>query len=389
MAKRSNGEGSVYREKSTGTWVAQIEWTDRSGQSHRKRWRSSKQAVVRQNLKDFRIQLLFTQGGASDFEGILFSQYSEFWLTEVLKPKLKPSSYMRKEVTLRNQVIPYIGNIPILLVKDSDIRAMIKELQTQGLSHSTIKKAYECVNGCFKYFLDNNDVFGVRNPCKGVTLPRDDSEGKDVVFFTKEQRELIVAEATRCWGTGTPVYRMGWAIPLLMYTGMRIGELLALTWEDVDMDGKTISINKNAVVLKVDGQYKLTTQNSTKTKSGRRIIPINSQAYKALLEIQKITGDEPYVICTANHRQVVPRKLNENFHHILERAGIMGDGRSYGVHTLRHTFASMLFQNGCSVKVVSELLGHSDTGITQNTYIHLINEQKVAAIGAIDSFIDD
>ena len=82
-------------------------------------------------------------------------------------------------------------------------------------------------------------------------------------------------------------------------------------------------------------------------------------------------------------------KLNENFHHILERAGIMGDGRSYGVHTLRHTFASMLFQNGCSVKVVSELLGHSDTGITQNTYIHLINEQKVAAIGAIDSFIDD
>ncbi|MBR3866007.1 MAG: site-specific integrase [Clostridia bacterium] len=141
-----------------------------------------------------------------------------------------------------------------------------------------------------------------------------------------------------------------------------MGEALSLCWDDVDFENRTITVNKNSVLSKkrdIDGNrtggYELQTQNSTKTSNGNRVIPINRSAEDALRELQK-NNNTPYVIINNRNHQVLPSNFERSFHALLKNAGIAGD---YGVHALRHTFASMLFAKGVDVKIVSKLLGHS------------------------------
>lgn len=234
-------------------------------------------------------------------DNISFEDYATAWMNNIQKNQLKPTSFARKELTLEKQVYPYIGDIPISQITHNDIQDMVNTLNDNGLSYSTIKKAYEAVNGCIKeYRIKTASMF---NPCEGISLPINKQKStSNITFFNDEQMKQIKTEAIRTYSNGTPVYRLGHSIILLMYSGMRIGELLALTWDDVDFDNKTISISKNAVIIKeeTDGKahYSLKTQDSTKTVSGHRIIPMTQNAYDALQEIHKITGSNKYVINT-------------------------------------------------------------------------------------------
>ena len=392
MAQRNdNGNGTIYYDKQKKRWVARIQWSDKRGEKHRKSFSDAKKSAVRNKLDEFRKQLLLASGNISEDE-VSFEEYSKYWLENVVKNKLKPTSYNRKKLTLEKQVYPYIGNIPLSQLTHYDIQNMINTLTKEGLSYSTIKKAYEAVNGCIReYRIKKTSFF---NPCEGVSLPINKQRNtSNIDYFNDEQIELIKKEATRKFENGTPVYRLGDAIILLLYTGMRIGELLALTWDDVNFKEKMISIDKNAVVVKKEendneSHYILINQTSTKTASGCRTIPISNNALNALLKIYAINGKQKYVMSTKTGKQVTPRNINRMFHSILIQTGISKNGENLcGVHTLRHTFASMLFKNGCDVKIVSELLGHSDTKITENIYIHVIQQQKVKAIQDIDKYI--
>ena len=387
--RSSNGTGTIYYEERYKRYRAEICWTDSKGEQHRKKFSGAKQIEVKNKLEAFKRQLILQSGDISDSD-ITFEEYSKYWLENILKNKLKPTSFTRKKVTLENQVYPLIGSIPISKLTRNNIQNMINTLSKDGLSYSTIKKAYEAVSGCIKdYRIHTSTNF---NPCEGITLPEHTRHSiSNISFFTEEQCKLIINEATRTYSNGKPVYRLGQSIIVLLFTGLRIGELLALTWEDVDFEDRTIDVNKNAVVTPItnDGEthYTLINQNSTKTQSGNRIIPMSDPAYDALQEIYKINGNSRYVMSSSNGKQVTPRNINRMFHSILQQTGIAKTAdEQCGVHTLRHTFASMLFKNGEEVKTVSELLGHSDTKITENIYIHLIHKQKVKAIQSLNNF---
>lgn len=389
--RNPNGNGSIFYDKSRQKWRAQIQWTDKAGEKHIKKFVGAKKTEVKNRLDEFRRQLLLSNGNIAN-GSVSFQEFAEAWLINTLRNKLKPTSYMRKEVTLNNQVYPLIGGIPIDQITHNDVQNMVNQLHNSGLSYSTVKKAYEAVNGCLREFrVKTGSAF---NPCEGITLPvTAEKSVADIIFFNEDQRTLIKEEAVRKYKTGKSVYRLGHVIIVLMYTGLRIGELLALKWDDVDFTEKTITIDKNAVVSKVtDGEeshYVLINQQSTKTKSGRRIIPLSDIAAQSLQEIFKITGENEFVVSSATGKQITPRNINRMFHSVLLQTGIAkSTGDLCGVHTLRHTFASMLFMNGCEIKIVSELLGHADTKITENIYIHLIQKQKVKAIQDIDKYSD-
>jgi integrase len=265
---------------------------------------------------------------------------------------------------------------------------MVNDISESGLSYSTVKKAYEAVSGCMRYYRIKTSTS--YNPCKGITLPElKRKEASDIKFFTPEERKRIVNEATRKYDNDVAVYRLGWAYVLLLYSGMRVGELCALTWDDVDLVNKTIKIHKNAVEFSERDEEGiahsvLKTQNSTKTRSGMRILPMTEKARAALSELRKVTGGYEYIITSSNGKRIRPSRLGQTFSLVLAAIGM----ERVGLHTLRHTFATMLFSNGCEVKVVSELLGHSNTKITENIYIHLIQQQKVKAISSIDKYSD-
>ena len=385
--RKTNGEGTVYFVEKEQCWRAEITWIDGGGIKHRKSWKAQKQSEVKEKLAEFKKQTLLN-GKEIIQENKTFRQFAEEWLTVVLKPKLKPTSYDRKVCTLENQVYKHIGAIQIDKLTHSQIQKMVNDLSESGLSYSTVKKAYEAVSGCMRYYRIKTSTS--YNPCEGITLPElKRKEASDIKFFTPEERKRIVNEATRKYDNDVAVYRLGWAYVLLLYSGMRVGELCALTWDDIDFTEKTITVHKNAVEYserdengKTRSVYK--TQNSTKTRSGMRIIPMTEKAFIALSELQKITGEYEHIITSSQGHRIRPSRLGQTFSLILSAVNM----QRVGVHTLRHTFATMLFSNGCEVKVVSELLGHSNTKITENIYIHLIQQQKVKAIASIDKYSD-
>ena len=385
--KNSNGEGTIYFIENERKWRAEITWFDYGGNKHRKSWKAQKQSEVKAKLAEFKKQLLLN-GVQIAPENQTFRQFADEWVNVFLKPKVKPLSYQRKVSTLEHQVYPHLGNIPMEKLTHTHIQKMVNALTESGLSYSTVKKAYEAVSGCLRYYRIKTSTS--HNPCECITLPenqRKDDSG--IAFFTEEERRLIVQEATRKYPSGKDVYRLGWVYVLLLYSGLRAGELCALTWNDINFSERSITVNKTAVeVREKDASGRahsvLQTQNSTKTRNGVRIIPMTEKAYTALSELQKITGQYEHITTSSNGVRIRPSRLDTTFHKILSAINL----KKVGVHTLRHTFATMLFSNGCEVKVVSELLGHSNTKITENIYIHIIQQQKVKAIKSIDKYSD-
>lgn len=381
--KRENGQGSIYLRKD-GRWVASIQNGFKgNGKPNIKTKYAKTQAEAKRKLKEL-IKEIYTPTEEVITNNSLVREYCDNWLQNVQSNILKPSSYDRKETTLENQVYPLIGDICMSQVNFDDIQDMINELKKQDLSYSTIKKAYEAINGCFKYALIKGDIN--KNPCIGVTLPKNlKHQDGDIKFYTEEQVELLLNQSTIKYNNGKNKYRLGYGIQLLLYTGLRIGEALALTWEDVDIQNKTIKVNKNLKQVKNrdDNQsvYKIIIQNSTKTNSGTRIIPLNNKSIEALKQIKEITGQYKYVFSTETGNNVSARTCDRMFRKIQENCGFK---EIYGVHALRHTFASLLFKKGVDVKTVSEILGHKDVSVTYNTYIHLIQEQKVNAMNLLD-----
>ena len=313
-------------------------------------------------------------------------EYMNTWLTEVKKLDLKPKSYDRLEQTLFNNVYPYIGNIQLQSISARDVQSMIKSLVDKGCSHSTVKKAYDAVNACFKLGVIQKTV--AVNPAIGVSPPNKKLFAqKSIHFYTKQEAESLTKQAMSVWGNGKRRYPLGAFVPLLINTGLRMSELLALQWErDVDLENKIITVHNNVVFVKdraKDKGYKLIEQDTVKTDAGQdRSIPLNDDAYSAIIDLQKITGSEKYVMTTSKKTIVKPRQLDQIFRRIAAASELPED-KIYGVHALRHTFATLLLSNGVDIKTVSKLLGHSDVTITYNTYIHVLKEQERKALESI------
>lgn len=394
--RRMNGDGSVYFSESENRWRAEIHWTDKSGKENVKKFSGQKKQTVINKLSDFKKTLSVENGNISN-TGISFQTFADAYLSSTLVNTLKPSSYDRLQRTLAQQVYPFIGHFPVGEITHYDIQNLINSLAKSQLSYSTVKKAYDAVNSVLRaYRIRNHIPF---NPCEEIILPHATrKDTSDIKYFDEQQCRAIIKEATSKYSSGRPVHYLGYGIVLLMFTGLRVGELLALTWDDIDFKNKTIAVTKNTVVVQdktadYGSRSKIINQNSPKTFSGNRIIPMTEMAYKSLWELYRLNGDYKYIMTTQNKVQAKPNSVTKMMHSILIRSGIAVDKNDTahlcGVHALRHTFATMLFRNGANVKTVSEILGHSSTKITENIYIHIIQEQKVKAIETIDKYADD
>ena len=372
--RKQSGEGAVF-QVAEGKWVAKIcLGVDDSGKPIIKQFSGKTEAIARKKLKDFKKSPDFAEKHPPSRDTV--EAYFSMWLREYQYHKLKPSSFDRLESTVVNHIIPHIGKMKIDKVTRDHIQALINRLYTkQGLSYSSVKKVYVALNSCYKHALIADAV--KKNPCVGITLPAPAERTKQVVPLGADDVERLKNELSKTAPDGTPLYSYGYAYLLILHTGLRMGEALSLCWTDVDFANKTITVAKNVILSKkrdADGNrtggYELQTQNSTKTSNGNRTVPINRSAEEALRALQN-GNTTPYVITNSRHHQVLPSNFERSFRAILKNAGITGD---YGIHALRHTFASMLFSKGVDVKIVSKLLGHSSVKITYDTYVHLFEK---------------
>ncbi len=282
-----------------------------------------------------------------------------------------PGSYDRAVTTIRKHIIPFIGHYYVTDLTAKVIQVeLIDALYNKGLSYSSVKKAYDYLSASLNYAVNSGKLN--RNPCRLIKLESRQRSPKETRFLDDNEIKAFVEATDARYANGVPKIKVRKLLLLDLNTGLRVGELCALKWTDVDFTKRNLTVCRN-----VTDTYNYT--NATKkrkkvhlvqdsTKSRDRVVPLNKTAFALLQEMYDEAADKTGFIAGGSE----PGNINtmiKNYKRVCDIAGIPDP---HGFHTLRHTFASRLFRKGVDVKVVSSILGHSDTGFTYNTYIHLI-----------------
>lgn len=384
-------DGSVFQTKN-GEWRGKITLTDPTTKKKlpTKTFYGGKSAAeIKRRINEYRNDPL-NYSGASVSKADAY-RYFRKWLDEYKKPDIKVSSYDRLDETLRLYIKPEFDGIQLGEVTPDMCNGIITKYKDKGLSFSTVKKIYDALNACFTFAEARHDVY--ESPMRTVTMiPKVKFETKrksdDARHLTEDEEAAFLAEIDRkTASTDRYIYRYRDAFILDLHTGMRLGELTALDWEDVDLENKSIFVYKTAVMVNErydDGEKKSGVhqeiQESPKKSKSRRHIPLNGDAIAALERLKEQADDSPYVFPTQTGARVVMGSLEKQYSNIAARCGI--DGTSF--HSLRHTFATRLFEKGAEVKKVSELLGHATVAVTYNTYIHVIKESKADVVRLLE-----
>lgn len=386
--KKSNGEGSIYKRSTDDRWCASIQvGTNDEGNPIRKNFYGKQRKDVVAKLDEYKFKL---QSGESVSTSQTLDEYILNWLRIVKANELKPASYDRLESTIQNHIKPNLGfhkldEITSLLIQSELINKMTKDKK----SYSSVKKAYDALNACLKYAVNNQHL--KYNPMNTVVKPATNKfTKKQIVIFTDKQTQSFIDECNATYSNGASKYKMGNAFVFILNTGLRLGELSSLKWNDIDLTKRTVKVDSNMILSKnrnkteeSKNNYIFIEQDSTKTKKSSRSIYLNDKAIVALDKIKsnRNSGKDGYIVCNDQLKPIRPRHLQNTLNAILDNASIPHSG----IHALRHTFASMLFKQGADVKTVSEILGHEDVRTTMNIYVHVMQEQKSDAIKALDN----
>jgi len=304
-------------------------------------------------------------------------EYYDTWLKEYKFISLKPTSYDVLERTVENYIYPFIGDKKMSDVMSADARKLLTCLVKKDYSESTVKKAYDALNACFNFAVENFDL--ERNPMWGIKAPCNQAkQPKEIYIYTNTEARSMIDQINRKHSNGNYVYRNGFAFILILNTGLRSGEALALKWCDYDAKKKTLKVKSDVEHVEVRdenlnklGKQIAILQNSPKSKSSVRLLHLNDTANAIIqyyYEEQKKNGIESeFIICSRDGSFLTPSGFRKAFRNIVRNADIT----EAGIHSLRHTFATELYRKGVEVKIISKILGHSSVKITYDTYIHV------------------
>ena len=294
-----------------------------------------------------------------------FTQVAGEWLEEIKITK-KVSTYVKYTRIYRNYLEEAFLNIRLSMMTDSLIQSRISD----SLSDSIRRSVYCVLNQILK--------FARRKYSISVSfLQRTDSQArkKPVRVFNKQEQTRLLA----CLYRETDLFKA--AILLCLYTGLRLGELCALKWEDIDTKNQLVIVNRTVQRLYIEGHPTKTTLLETGPKSdySRREIPLSSGALELL---GRFGGGEGQEYIFGKERPLEPRTLQNHFKKFLKEAGL----EHKNFHTLRHTFSTNCIERGTDVKSLSEMLGHSDVQITLNRYVHPSMDVKRGYIDSLSAF---
>lgn len=292
----------------------------------------------------------------------------EVWLYKFKQNEVKKSTFERL-LTSYKLVSGYrISEMTIASLTTVDIQDFINILRREEYSYSTIKKAYNLLSAFLKFMI--GDGVQIRPSYLNVSLPSPENTvgGKgEVEAYSKPEQMRIIAEATKSHTLGAK------AAIIMLETGIRSGEALALSWRDVDWDRKALRIHKTLV--HPASTKRCFIQQSPKSRTSNRIIPLSSRAYavlEALYEESIPQSDEEIIFYRVGDRTASMgyNLMSSQIKQVCNESGV----EYKGLHIFRHTFATNCYYKGCEIKKLSKFLGHSSVTVTYNTYIHLFGD---------------
>jgi integrase len=305
-----------------------------------------------------------------------FDAYFRNWLETYAKAHCKESTQEVYRASFRLYLLPAFGQKDIAAITREDVKKLTYDLLTRGLHRSTVKVALAPLSEMFNHAQEDGHV--TPNPALRILKRKraeDDGHKEHIGFLTREELGVLLRTCQEHFPTWYPF------VSLLARTGVRIGEACALQWGDLDFNGRFIEVRRNCV------RYRITTPKSGKA---RRVDMSQglTETLKALhLERRKETlrkgwGEVPEWVFYNRERALADQ------HHfrgrvwpkLLAKAGL----RQVRIHDLRHTFASLLIQQGESLAYVKDQLGHHSIRITVDTYGHLVPGGNRQAVDKLD-----
>lgn len=291
-----------------------------------------------------------------------FGYFCEEWLRNG-KNRWKESTYIKYETMLQCHIRPKLGGCYPSGITSETITAFSEELRQEGLSPKTIRDILVVLRSILKY---TARYFPGDFPSVDIVYPQ--NPRKEMRVLTLEEQKRLVS----CLLKDMDPCRFG--ILLAVFTGMRIGELCALRWENINLKDKTIRINATMQRLKNQDP-----DNPAKTKI-TITLPKSEMSVRTIPMTDEIAGlcrkmwcqDGKAFILTGNPQYMEPRTLQNRLKKITRECGL----ENVHFHTLRHTFATRCVEVGFEIKSLSEILGHANTAITLERYVHSSLEMK-------------
>jgi integrase len=317
---------------------------------------------------------------------ITFNEYLDYWYKEYVLINCKHNTINYYKTIIDIHLKTYFKNIKLKQLNPALLQKFLNYKMINGYSKNSVINFYGVLSGSLKYAVYPCNYIR-ENPLSYVRIPKYNEKNKestDLKIISYEDFNRIIKR----FPAGSNFY-----IPLQIafHTGMRGGEVTALTWDNVDLENKTISV-KHTLISKGKGIFELGTP---KTKSSYRKIDIGDTLV-SILKKHKLSQKENKLeygthyknsnfICTKENGELITtdslKYLSRIINYDLEI--------SFNFHSLRHTHATMLIENGANIKTVQRRLGHSKLSTTMDTYAHVTDKMKTEAVNILENIIAD
>lgn len=298
---------------------------------------------------------------------MLYKEWIDDWLEYYVKPTVKDKTYNRYLEVSRQHLVPKLGDYSLEELTPITIQKFITELMQTGNLRTGKGLSANSINGIIiviRSSLTTAFSIGLMDELVVSKIKRPRNEEKTIKCFSIEEQKKIeqaVLSDKRDKMIG---------VILCLYTGLRLGELLALEWNDIDFSKCELTVSKTCHDGKdACGNYRRIFD-TPKTSSSKRIIPIPKQILPLLKDIKKRSISK-YVVANGE-KEVSVRSYQRSFSLLQDKIKIP----HHGFHALRHTFATRAIECGMDVKSLSEILGHKSPTITLNRYVHSLMAHK-------------
>lgn len=317
-------------------------------------------------------------GGGPVPEDTAFQHAAEEWLYSV-RLHVKESSFMKYSNLLDTYILPKLGKRSVRRISYGDIEGFCNSLlleggaKKDGLSSKTVSDCLTLVRRILRYAAD-----------RGYEPLYD---GKSIVIKQRSEEMRILSRSEQkilCDYLYDHLDERNIGILLCLFTGMRIGEICALKWEDISLSERTIYVHRTMQRIQVKENPEHKTKiiiSSPKSICSSRKIPLPDEFMKLLEKYKR--SEKAYVLTGTECRYVEPRTMENHFHRIAEECSI----NRIKFHSLRHTFATRCVELGFDIKSLSEILGHASVNITMNRYVHPSMDLKRKNMMRLSEFI--
>lgn len=391
MSKKANSEGSVYKDKQ-GHWRGVVTLYCDNGVPKRKYFYGKTKREVTEKVNKALTEI--HDNTYTEPCKVTLYEWLCTWLDTYCRGELKPSTIVNYETYIEKHIKPTIGNVklcdltPMLLQRFYQEKSKNGRLDGQGgLSPKTMRNLHTMIHtGLEKAYTIG---YLTRNTADLVSTPK----------LVKQERLYFTADEQKELQKYLPDERIGMAVLLDLYTGLRMGELLGLPWKNVyiDTEGEsyirvTQTLNRIQNPDRNSSTKTILTIGTPKTSYSIRTIPLLPEIAEKLLlhrekqmQMLKDNGlkDSELVFTASNGKPYDPRNFQTEFRNLLIRHNI----RVINVHGMRHTFATRSLESGMDIKTLSRLLGHSSIQISLDLYAHVTDQLQAEHIANLRGFL--